>query len=960
MSDYDNRYHPDLYADEREERNQKERRRPSPGKKTLTAGIASYAGPGRVQLKARGGGSQAEQTSAAAAALSSKGAGQQLPGSMQRPLSESYGVDAAAVRVHTDSNAGTAAARMNAAAFTYGNDIFFAANGYQPDTERGEFVIAHEVAHVAQQAGGAETPQTKLEVGDPHDMLETEADAAATDAMAGRRASISRGGAMVRRFEAGGVVRTEDVKKKTETWKVKPGGHAEMTVEALKKMGLDDKEASIGYQGNWARDFSQALTPGLVAILKEKGVYTLLNLISIKEFGRGISAAELGTYDPVEHMDNPTDLRGSDVFKQTTSKEITDPETGKTEISIAGWNGPTGTALPNPDAAGSGLKPGPSDQGYAITDPRYADTSKKLAKEGKALLGEGVDAFKVDSSGIPVYLSTSKEWSKKTITHSATLGSKSPKEVKKSAPRKSGPREFSSGIHTLQDYYSHSNFLEIAVNMLIREGGLEYMGEDGEIKKLSKKESEKTLDTGVYKNDKKGDPIKSYNLKLSDLKGFKGGKMKDREVVQTGSFNLTDTAVSLLSVAKEKLLALNPFENKSGPSPLMMAVMDLMDMNAPDQFNKTGAAIAELMRPVSETIRDIGEKAAGAVSSVGDTAGDVAKGAGKTGGKFFSGLNWVNAKLGGDDDYWDDEKKAVEGAGKGVSNIVTGKTRAAAKQITMVTGWLDKKADDISAKEHILRDLYTWWSGADLLAPLKALARKIPFVGKNIVLLIIALQKKIKELINEALKKGWDIAAKKGAQGIQEAIAWVTSKTNIEKKKKAGVASPKGPDWLPKKARGWLGAKVAEVEKMLGGVGDLYEDGRPTKGIAAPDYTPPSHSEKAKDHSDKGKKDKGDGKAATDKDRPVGEGEWLNPVAEMLAKKASLAVAGKVKPCWDKVDAGGSVPVGMLEGVGKEVDLWFQHPADMKGAWEASIRAKLREPRIAKYLRAKMKMNARK
>jgi len=38
--------------------------------------------------------------------------------------------------------------------------------------------------------------------------------------------------------------------------------------------------------------------------------------VSIKEFGRGFTAGELGTYDPVEHIDNPTDLRASDVNRQ--------------------------------------------------------------------------------------------------------------------------------------------------------------------------------------------------------------------------------------------------------------------------------------------------------------------------------------------------------------------------------------------------------------------------------------------------------------------------------------------------------------------------------------------------------------------------------------------------------------------------------------------------------------------
>lgn len=57
----------------------------------------------------------------------------------------------ARARVHTGPESEAAAAARNAAAVTVGNDIFFGAGRYRPDTWLGRRLIAHEAVHVAQQ-----------------------------------------------------------------------------------------------------------------------------------------------------------------------------------------------------------------------------------------------------------------------------------------------------------------------------------------------------------------------------------------------------------------------------------------------------------------------------------------------------------------------------------------------------------------------------------------------------------------------------------------------------------------------------------------------------------------------------------------------------------------------------------------------------------------------------------------
>jgi Domain of unknown function (DUF4157) len=65
-----------------------------------------------------------------------------------------FGYDFGAVRVHTDSDADWIAKDLNAEAFTVGHDIYFGPGRYSPHTRAGQWLLAHELTHVAQQSGG--------------------------------------------------------------------------------------------------------------------------------------------------------------------------------------------------------------------------------------------------------------------------------------------------------------------------------------------------------------------------------------------------------------------------------------------------------------------------------------------------------------------------------------------------------------------------------------------------------------------------------------------------------------------------------------------------------------------------------------------------------------------------------------------------------------------------------------
>jgi Domain of unknown function (DUF4157) len=75
-----------------------------------------------------------------------------LPQATQNLMSQRMGYDFSQVRIQTGSNAAESAQSIQARAYTHGNQIVFGANQYQPGTEQGDRLIAHELTHVVQQS----------------------------------------------------------------------------------------------------------------------------------------------------------------------------------------------------------------------------------------------------------------------------------------------------------------------------------------------------------------------------------------------------------------------------------------------------------------------------------------------------------------------------------------------------------------------------------------------------------------------------------------------------------------------------------------------------------------------------------------------------------------------------------------------------------------------------------------
>ena len=109
------------------------------------------------------------------------GTGHALDTHSKGRLQSAFGADFSSVRVHTDASAQELSDGLNARAFTIGNDIAFAPGEYQPGTVVGDTLIAHELAHVMQQAGSNSSLQPQRREIDS--ALDDDADRSAMGAM---------------------------------------------------------------------------------------------------------------------------------------------------------------------------------------------------------------------------------------------------------------------------------------------------------------------------------------------------------------------------------------------------------------------------------------------------------------------------------------------------------------------------------------------------------------------------------------------------------------------------------------------------------------------------------------------------------------------------------------------------------------------------------------------------------
>lgn len=106
---------------------------------------------------------------------SARNSGQPLDPVLQQQMGQAMNADFGDVKVHTDNQADQLSQLIQAEAFTTGQDIFFRQGAYQPKSQSGQEVLAHELTHVIQQGGSSSSHiqrlptrlQVTAEVGSP-------------------------------------------------------------------------------------------------------------------------------------------------------------------------------------------------------------------------------------------------------------------------------------------------------------------------------------------------------------------------------------------------------------------------------------------------------------------------------------------------------------------------------------------------------------------------------------------------------------------------------------------------------------------------------------------------------------------------------------------------------------------------------------------------------------------------
>lgn len=82
------------------------------------------------------------------------GSGQTLDATTRNYFEPRFQQDFRHVRIHTDEHASQSATQIKAKAYTYGQNVVFNRDQYEPHSARGKKLLAHELTHVVQHSGG--------------------------------------------------------------------------------------------------------------------------------------------------------------------------------------------------------------------------------------------------------------------------------------------------------------------------------------------------------------------------------------------------------------------------------------------------------------------------------------------------------------------------------------------------------------------------------------------------------------------------------------------------------------------------------------------------------------------------------------------------------------------------------------------------------------------------------------
>lgn len=107
-------------------------------------------------IQAKGDGAGTVSDAVSGKIKSSMGGGNPMQSNTKSFMESRFGTDFSNVKIHNGEESTELNRSLNAKAFTISNNIYFNSGQYQPETDNGKHLLAHELTHVVQQQGGGQ------------------------------------------------------------------------------------------------------------------------------------------------------------------------------------------------------------------------------------------------------------------------------------------------------------------------------------------------------------------------------------------------------------------------------------------------------------------------------------------------------------------------------------------------------------------------------------------------------------------------------------------------------------------------------------------------------------------------------------------------------------------------------------------------------------------------------------
>lgn len=575
--------------------------------------------------------------------------------------------------------------------------------------------------------------------------------AAGNRAVASHLAShvASQGGTpVVQRFEAG---HHEQVERQAMTSPAEPSATGAPAPRAF-----TDEEATMTYMGNWSRDLSQVLsTNPLTSFLGPQLIFELLNASATKKFGRELAPADFGVYSPREHIDNPAGQTNADLLRKSMNVKIRGQNVG-TDEDIGGGSG---------------------------------EANLRARVEGQ---------FAVNASGLPAYLGSSIQYVEEQLGQAANLGRQNPQAL----------YHLGNGLHTVEDLFAHSNYVEMALGHHLDELPL-----PADVR--TQLEGRKC---GHPEHGEKGqDPIDT-------LSGKVGTGENARPILITGSFVTDDTKISIAEAVAVFLAELNPFttSNKEWSQRTTRLLLERYHEIAEEPGHEISATFGKLGTDLADGL---------AKSAEASVAGEQP---GKDAGLFDRAVAGVRGAVG-----------SVVGSGiRAAGSLTSGVTRLMADGVNAFGKLpLPQVYDFVTSRTNALDAFFDKVDGFLINLPQYALTKAAVTLARE------ALRKALEALINRAVTK----IGERLKEGFVEQNVQVT---NIAQQiKHQTEAQIKNPEALAKlramppneQISALMNPEWCTVARISPEVAEKI-----ASMMMAPDYikAAASHSQIAKDHAD--------------------------------------------------------------------------------------------------------------